>query len=297
MGSSHPEPIPVIAFQKRSEVRLELEVLSLAKLLKRHSQQELTRPQKIAFFHLIAVTMGPYRHSVDFHTVQADSGDLLLVAPGQIQSFDPNPDPGLQGTVVVFTEAFFVQDAANRRILGSPSLFGSWGGRICLQTQSTKPAQAAVEALAAEYRSGDKDDLRAEILRSRLNTTLLLADRAARLTEHWISNDDFRDYARFRDEVDRRFARTRKVTDYAVALGLSEKVLNRLTQQAQNLDAKEFIDARVVLEIRRLLVHTSLSVKEIAAAVGFGEPTNLVKFYRHRTGTTPQVFRGEWGNT
>jgi AraC family transcriptional regulator, transcriptional activator of pobA len=51
------------------------------------------------------------------------------------------------------------------------------------------------------------------------------------------------------------------------------------------------IDDRVILEQKRLLVHTELSIKELAARTGFAEPTNLVKFFRHHTGQTPRAFR------
>jgi len=32
-------------------------------------------------------------------------------------------------------------------------------------------------------------------------------------------------------------------------------------------------------------------VKELAAATGFDEPTNLVKFFKHHTGDTPLAWR------
>ena len=54
---------------------------------------------------------------------------------------------------------------------------------------------------------------------------------------------------------------------------------------------KQVIDERVILEHKRLLAHTELSVKELAARTGFPEPTNLVKFFRHHTGMTPLAFR------
>jgi AraC family transcriptional activator of pobA len=54
---------------------------------------------------------------------------------------------------------------------------------------------------------------------------------------------------------------------------------------------KRIIDDRVVLEQKRLLAHTDVSVKELAERTGFAEPTNLVKFFRHHTQMTPQAFR------
>jgi transcriptional regulator GlxA family with amidase domain len=47
----------------------------------------------------------------------------------------------------------------------------------------------------------------------------------------------------------------------------------------------------VILEHKRLLAHSGVSVKELAALTGFDEPTNLVKFFRLHTGQTPLEFR------
>ncbi len=40
-----------------------------------------------------------------------------------------------------------------------------------------------------------------------------------------------------------------------------------------------------------MLVSTSLSVKEIAFALGFGEPTNFLKYFKKHTSLTPVEFR------
>ena len=55
--------------------------------------------------------------------------------------------------------------------------------------------------------------------------------------------------------------------------------------------AKELIDERVVLEAKRMLVHTSNSIKEIGFDLGFDEPTNFIKYFRKHEEKTPIEFR------
>lgn len=55
--------------------------------------------------------------------------------------------------------------------------------------------------------------------------------------------------------------------------------------------AKEIIDARVMLEAKRLLIHTDRPVAAIAADLGFSEPTNFVKYFTIRAGMAPGAFR------
>jgi transcriptional regulator GlxA family with amidase domain len=47
----------------------------------------------------------------------------------------------------------------------------------------------------------------------------------------------------------------------------------------------------VLLETKRLLVHTDLTGTAIGGRVGFADPTVITKFFRTRTGETPAAFR------
>jgi transcriptional regulator GlxA family with amidase domain len=40
-----------------------------------------------------------------------------------------------------------------------------------------------------------------------------------------------------------------------------------------------------------MLVHTGLSVRDIAAATGFTDERHLIRRFRQRTGLTPRAFR------
>jgi AraC-like DNA-binding protein len=96
---------------------------------------------------------------------------------------------------------------------------------------------------------------------------------------------------RFFTILERDHAKTRSVAHYAKHAGISKRRLGELLAARTGKSTKQVIDERVILELKRLLVHTPLTVKELAARAGFDEPTNLVKFFRNHTGTTPTAFR------
>ncbi len=58
--------------------------------------------------------------------------------------------------------------------------------------------------------------------------------------------------------------------------------------------AKLYIDQFLVLEIKRFLMNTALSIKEIAYRTGFEAPTNFVKFFKKFEGITPAAFRKQY---
>ncbi len=55
--------------------------------------------------------------------------------------------------------------------------------------------------------------------------------------------------------------------------------------------AKAMLSERIALEAKRQLVHTQLSVQDIAFTLGFDEATNFVKFFKREAGITPALFR------
>jgi len=67
-----------------------------------------------------------------------------------------------------------------------------------------------------------------------------------------------------------------------------------LTRQVLNKTAKEFIEEQVILEAQRLLAQGQLPIKEIAYQLGFSEPTNMVKFFKKHTQTSPAIFRNRF---
>ena len=58
-----------------------------------------------------------------------------------------------------------------------------------------------------------------------------------------------------------------------------------------NKPVKTYINDSLILEIKRLLMNTSLSIKEISYKTGFEDPTNFVKYFKKYTELTPIDFR------
>jgi AraC family transcriptional regulator, transcriptional activator of pobA len=95
----------------------------------------------------------------------------------------------------------------------------------------------------------------------------------------------------FRSLVDRHYRRRLPVAYYAAQLGTSQTHLNRICRAAFQDTALGVIDRRVVLEATRDLTFTVLSVKEIAAGLGFDDPAYFSRFFAKHVGLSPARFR------
>jgi AraC-like DNA-binding protein len=131
-------------------------------------------------------------------------------------------------------------------------------------------------------------EMRVELLRHLL-AALVLQLAAVHGTGHDLIGGEA--FPRFQEAVEAGFTNTHRVEDYAARLGYSVRTLTRASQAAVGLGAKRFVDERVLLEAKRLLIHTDLTAASIGQRLGFPAATVFAKFFRQRTRQTPAEFR------
>jgi AraC-like DNA-binding protein len=278
--------IPEVRFAAPAGTPGGFEMMSLAQLRARVAARTLVRPQRPAFHHLITVDSGGLAHTVDFTGYALRPAQWLWVRPGQVQRWGDLR--GAEGSLILFEREFLDPATASLAAIDDPH-------RPALH-QPVEPDAGDLRDCAAllgrSFSAAGRLSLDAHlaVLRHLLAALVLrLAHVAARAggpgTE---ANETF---LRFRDAVERDFARTRRVEDYAQVLGYSPRTLSRAALAAAGVGAKELIDRRVVLEAKRLLAHSDQPANLIAHQLGFSSATNFSKYFQQRTGQTPISFR------
>lgn len=96
---------------------------------------------------------------------------------------------------------------------------------------------------------------------------------------------------RFRDLVERRFREHAPVAAYAADLGITPTHLNRVCRGLLGKSALEIVHDRVLLEARRQLIYTSMSVKEVSNVLGFSDPGYFTRFFTRNAKLSPSAFR------
>jgi len=97
--------------------------------------------------------------------------------------------------------------------------------------------------------------------------------------------------ARLRARIEDRFRERESVARYAAALGVSETTLRAACAEAAQNSPAAMLDERTLLEARRLLLYSRLSVAEIAYAIGFEDPAYFSRFFTRHTGEGPRAYR------
>ena len=276
-ASSSAASIQAVLYDNPREPDLPLEVVSLAELRIKAPPGFLASPRRPKFHQVHVVTDGHLELEVDFERVPLDRSAVAWVRPGQVLRFDLHG--GVGGWILMFTPEFLDAGVADETI----------GARVVLGS-----AVEEVTWLLERLRRVSQEEAHEErrpLLRHFLHAFLLILRRRARSSTRACPSSTRAVFTLFRNEVERRFSTTRRVEDYERKIGYSSKTLSRAARAATGLNAKEYIDQRVLLEGRRLLAHTRLSVGEVAERLGFSELTNFIKFFRRSGGESPAEFR------
>ncbi|PZU10095.1 helix-turn-helix domain-containing protein [Sphingomonas sp.] len=102
--------------------------------------------------------------------------------------------------------------------------------------------------------------------------------------------------ARFRERIEARFRLREPVSVHARALGISETALREACMRVAGHSPARLLDQRALLEARRALLYTNLSVAEVGFAVGFVDPAYFSRFFRRHVGRPPIQYRVDGGD-
>jgi len=286
--------IPDVHFLNPHSPKLGVEILTLESLFKRGLDRLLGAPQRVHFYHIFLFTHGSGNHSVDFSNCDYDDKTLLLVSKGQVQQFQVNNIN--TGFIIIFTSEFLYENATELNIFHSLNVFehALFAPSIRLSADQHQLLSRLFLSIQHEYHK-PVDEFSSEILRHLLRMMLLHIERiqqtsalSQRVAPHYLQ------FVAFRRLLERDLGKSRSVHYYADQLAVSQKKLNELTRHVLNKTAKEFIEEQVILEAQRLLAQGTMPIKEIAYELGFSEPTNMVKFFKKHSHTSPAAFRNKF---
>lgn len=102
-------------------------------------------------------------------------------------------------------------------------------------------------------------------------------------------------FSRFCELIEERYAMHEPVSDYASRLGITAAHLNALCRQAAGKSALALIHERMILEAKRNLVYTSMTIAVVADTIGFADPAYFTRFFRREVGMSPKEFRVKAG--
>jgi len=252
------------------------------------------KSHKIKFYLILYVTKDAYEHYVDFKYYNLTAGSILFIAKNQVHHFTKKLELA-EGYCIVLNsnfleKRFFLSEniKLNRLYnyhLENPAINGN--------EIEEDGFSGLIRQLYKEYTNSELF-AKKEILSTLLHLFLLKAERVQQKRSFTqIKTNRIVIFNKFIESIENEYSITRSSRYYASKLTISYKLLNEIVKELTKKTVKEFIDDFVTVEIKRYLVSTSLSIKEISYKTGFDEPSNMVKFFKRNTLQTPIQFRNK----
>ena len=221
------------------------------------------------------------------HTFVAPA--LIVVPPMSIHSFRFSSD--IDGDVVTLMAQHI------ERLLGSSAELGALLSR---STHLSWPAgdarflrlDRALQTLLSEWR--DVRMFRMAALEPLVTVFLIGVARALLDAGHGEAGGSRRAHStvqRFQVLVNRSFQAGLELNHYADLLGVSAGHLTRMCRETIGKSALEVLHARLLVEAKRELFYSSLSIKRIALGLGFTDAAYFARWFGQRVGMSPSAFR------
>ncbi|MFP4846729.1 AraC family transcriptional regulator [Winogradskyella sp. PE311] len=288
--------LPKITFKSRIE--LDIEVMTLSETyqkLKGIDDHDPFKAHKIQFYFIVVVSKGSYKHYVDFQFYNLNEGSVLFIAKNQVHHFTENMKHA-EGFCIVLNSVFFEQHYFLSKNVNLNRLYNYHLESPVIHKEDLGEDNfvGVAHTLYNEYHF-DNNFLKGDMLRALLQVFLLKAERAKENKAinsakiHWLET-----FSDFKNMLQTDYIITRSSRAYASKLFISYKLLNDILKELTGKTVKSFIDDFVTMEIKRYLVSTSLSIKEVSYKTGFEEPANMIKFFKKNTQKTPLQFRSQF---
>lgn len=258
--------------------------------LKQH--KFIQKPHKHDFYIVLFITQGTGNHTIDFKDYAVHPGAVFFLTPGQVHSWQLTADA--DGFILFFTPSYYREQ---QKLYHFP-YFATMAGNAPLLLNQAETVQflPLLQAMQLEY--GQQQLLKDDLLRDYLDILLikLLRIFQSQHLTYRTAPAILPEALQLQQLIDLHYTEHRPVSFYADKLHTTAKHLNEISKKALGKTTSQLLQERLLLEAKRLLIHSAKSIKEVANTLGFSEITYFFRFFKKHAGHTPEQFRQEQHN-
>ncbi len=281
-SSDESKYVPVIGIQefRKSQLTGRDELL----FNELHGERHIDKPHKHDFFIIILFDSARGVHTIDFRDYLIADKQIHILFPGQVHRWDIEPET--IGYQLMIDRVFFERFAPYFRFS-----FTNYINHpvIPLTDTSFNLLKYEFDAIKDELHT---DNSLKDLISARATVIAAIVSKEAENlfadVKVYQSNPRL---AKFNMLIERHFKEEKLVAFYSSKLHISANYLNILCKKHLGISATQLIQQRVLLEAKRLLQSTDISIKEIAFELGFVDQAYFSNFFKSQTKATPTAFR------
>ncbi len=253
--------------------------------IRKRAGHYLSIPKRFNFYKIVYVTNGAGSHRVDMQNHQLTANTILPINRNAVQCFSDASK--MEGFVVHFSPKFFIKERENFNYLFNSNVFLKSDAIECSPTMSF-----ILNQLKSTYENG-KSEIHYRQIINYLRVFFLEIEMNLNTKHTYQSLPSDEIYRKFQKAIEKNVTYKTKVKDICIRKNIAAKRLNQSLKTIVGKSAKELIDEKLVMEIKRLLLYSNYSIKEIAYKLQFDEAANLTNYFKRHTGSTPNHYRNK----
>lgn len=247
-------------------------------------------PHRHTFYEVVYITSGKGYHIVDFEPYKVKPPQFFFISPGQVHFWELSTD--FEGHFVMFYEDFLVFPSSGFSNIEELTFFHTVGEspELLLNRKQAAMMEDLFRPISNEYRA--KEANMASVLRAYLH---ILIARLQRLTNNSQNESSLKRRSslvrKFKHLVAENFLKGISVQDYADMMGVSASHLSNTLKTMTGFTPAQLIHNEMLLEAKRMLVHTEQTVSEVGYHLGFEDPSYFSRFFKREIGMNPTQFQ------
>lgn len=243
------------------------------------------------FYLCVCFTAGEGVHEIDFNSYNITKGSVFFLRPGQTHRWHfTSPSKGF---IFFHTADFFQFQFTNINLNQFPFYFSLENPPMLqLDDFQLNSVVSHFSIINTEYKG--KLAYKKEKIASLINLAYIDLSRyyTANVSKKDVVSSSYLSILKALElEIELHFKAEKTVQFYADALNITAKHLNRVTRATINKTTSEFILDRVILEAKRLIVHSNNSLSIIAESLGYFDYAHFSKLFKSKVGITALAFK------
>lgn len=248
-----------------------------------------TKPHRHSFYQLIWFK-NKGRHFVDYEVIEHPPNTLFFLNRNQIHYFCT--ETSNEGYLIHFDEFFLEEWHPGLMKRFAISIFNEIGRSYAFLSNSEAERMGLVISLIKDELKTQDHFYREQVFHNFIGL-LFLVERYNK-KQALTGLEPEKDYTlavAFNDLVHQYVKEFIGIEEFAARLGTNSKKLSAISKKYFLTTPGNLVKQRKVLEAKRMLANNQVSVKELAYAMGFEQPTYFTKYFKKATGLTPKEFQ------
>lgn len=250
-------------------------------------------PHRHDFFEVLYLAKGSGYHVIDSNKYEIKPPCIFFMSPGQAHKLELSQD--IEGFIFIFTSDFYLQNRSDQNsLIEFPFFYTLQQDNPPLLLESKEDVFFIERLFQQGISEIKRNSYSIEMLRSILDLILTTCASRYNISENPPSKGKGHILVkRFYQLVEENFKKNMNLGDYADLLTVTPNHLTQTVRQFTGKTSTQIIKLKQIQEIKRLLLHTSLNVTEIANQLNFEDQSYFSKFFKRETHLTPMEYRSK----